>query len=195
MVLVTPGIRPAGAATGDQKRIMTPARAIAAGADYLVVGRPVLEAADPKAAADAIQAEIAQALSLSQSNRKETQMAKGYWIARIDVHNMDGYKEYVAQNGAVFAKYGAKFWCAAASMYPRKARRARATWCWNSRTMRPRWPATIRRNTPAWSRCARRMPRAISSIIEGYDGPQPLDSRRPVGCRNGLLPAIRQGAR
>jgi orotidine-5'-phosphate decarboxylase len=62
MVLVTPGIRPAGAARGDQKRIMTPARAIAAGADYLVVGRPVLEAADPKLAADAIQAEIAQAL-------------------------------------------------------------------------------------------------------------------------------------
>ncbi len=36
-------------------------------------------------------------------------MAKGYWIARVDVHNMDGYKEYVAQNGAVFKKYGAKF--------------------------------------------------------------------------------------
>jgi orotidine-5'-phosphate decarboxylase len=62
MVLVTPGIRPAGSATGDQKRIMTPARAIAAGADYLVVGRPVMEAADPRAAADAIQAEIRQAL-------------------------------------------------------------------------------------------------------------------------------------
>ena len=62
MSLVTPGIRPAGSATGDQKRIMTPARAIAAGSDYLVVGRPVLEAADPKAAAEAIQAEIAQAL-------------------------------------------------------------------------------------------------------------------------------------
>src|ERR1700742_4760969 len=61
MRLVTPGIRPAGSATGDQKRIMTPARAIAAGADYLVVGRPVMEAADPKAAADAIVAEIAQA--------------------------------------------------------------------------------------------------------------------------------------
>jgi len=58
MVLVTPGIRPAGSATGDQKRIMTPARAIEAGADYLVVGRPVLEAANPKAAADAIVAEI-----------------------------------------------------------------------------------------------------------------------------------------
>ena len=63
MSLVTPGIRPAGAAVGDQKRIMTPARAIAAGADYLVVGRPITEAADPKAAADAIQAEIAQALA------------------------------------------------------------------------------------------------------------------------------------
>src|ERR1700704_2883213 len=62
MNLVTPGIRPVGASAGDQKRIMTPARAIAAGADYLVVGRPVLEAPDPKAAADAIVGEIAQAV-------------------------------------------------------------------------------------------------------------------------------------
>jgi orotidine-5'-phosphate decarboxylase len=62
MWLVTPGIRPAGYASGDQKRIMTPARAIAAGSDYLVVGRPVVEAADPKAAAESIQAEIAAAL-------------------------------------------------------------------------------------------------------------------------------------
>jgi orotidine-5'-phosphate decarboxylase len=61
MVLVTPGIRPAGSATGDQKRIMTPARAIEAGADYLVVGRPVTEAVDPRQAADAIVAEIKQA--------------------------------------------------------------------------------------------------------------------------------------
>ena len=61
MVLVTPGIRPAGSGAGDQKRIMTPARAIDAGADYLVVGRPVLEARDPKAAADSIVAEIDQA--------------------------------------------------------------------------------------------------------------------------------------
>ena len=59
MLLVTPGIRPSGAASGDQKRIMTPTAAIAAGADYLVVGRPILEAADPKAAAQAIVAEIA----------------------------------------------------------------------------------------------------------------------------------------
>jgi orotidine-5'-phosphate decarboxylase len=62
LVLVTPGIRPAGAAAGDQKRIMTPARAIAAGADYLVVGRPVVDAADPKAAAEMIVAEIAGAM-------------------------------------------------------------------------------------------------------------------------------------
>ena len=52
MTLVTPGIRPAGAAVGDQKRIMTPALAIAGGADRLVVGRPVTEAADPVAVAD-----------------------------------------------------------------------------------------------------------------------------------------------
>ncbi len=62
MHLVTPGIRPAGAAAGDQKRIMTPGRAIAAGADYLVVGRPILEAADPRAAAEAIHAEVTQSL-------------------------------------------------------------------------------------------------------------------------------------
>jgi len=59
--LVTPGIRPAGSTRDDQKRIMTPAKAIAAGADYLVVGRPIIEAGNPKAAADAIVAEIAQA--------------------------------------------------------------------------------------------------------------------------------------
>ena len=61
MALVTPGIRTAGAAADDQKRVMTPARAIAAGADYLVVGRPILEAADPKSAAQSIVAEITQA--------------------------------------------------------------------------------------------------------------------------------------
>ena len=61
MVLVTPGIRPAGAEPGDQKRIMTPSAAIAAGADYLVVGRPVVAATDPRAAAAAIIAEITTA--------------------------------------------------------------------------------------------------------------------------------------
>jgi orotidine-5'-phosphate decarboxylase len=61
LCLVTPGIRPVGAEAGDQKRIATPAAAIAAGADYLVVGRPVIAARDPKTAAEAIVAEIAAA--------------------------------------------------------------------------------------------------------------------------------------
>jgi orotidine-5'-phosphate decarboxylase len=61
MLLVTPGIRPAVADADDQKRVMTPTAAIRAGADYLVVGRPVIAATDPKAAADAIVAEIAAA--------------------------------------------------------------------------------------------------------------------------------------
>jgi orotidine-5'-phosphate decarboxylase len=61
LALVTPGIRPAGSDAGDQKRFATPSSAIAAGADYLVVGRPVVAAADPKAAAQAIVAEIASA--------------------------------------------------------------------------------------------------------------------------------------
>ncbi len=61
--VVTPGIRPAGAAAGDQKRVVTPADAIRAGADHLVVGRPVTGAPDPAAAARAIVEEIRGALS------------------------------------------------------------------------------------------------------------------------------------
>lgn len=57
--LVTPGIRPGGADAGDQKRIMTPSDAIAAGANYLVIGRPVTQASDPLAVLAAIQQEIA----------------------------------------------------------------------------------------------------------------------------------------
>ena len=61
VLLVVPGIRPAGAAIGDQKRVATPARAIAHGADLLVVGRPIRDASDPAAAARAVIAEIAAA--------------------------------------------------------------------------------------------------------------------------------------
>ena len=57
-ILVVPGIRPAGAATGDQKRVMGPAEAMAAGATHLVIGRPITEAADPAAAARAIVSEL-----------------------------------------------------------------------------------------------------------------------------------------
>jgi orotidine-5'-phosphate decarboxylase len=57
-LIVTPGVRPSFAAVDDQKRIMTPGEAVAAGADYLVIGRPIAKAADPAAAADLIAEEI-----------------------------------------------------------------------------------------------------------------------------------------
>ncbi|KKX31765.1 orotidine-5'-phosphate decarboxylase [Rhizobium sp. LC145] len=62
MAVVTPGIRPAGAEAGDQKRVVTPADAIRAGSSHLVVARPIVKAPDPKAAAQAILAEMQGAL-------------------------------------------------------------------------------------------------------------------------------------
>jgi len=61
-VLVIPGIRPAGAQTGDQKRIATPADALRSGASYLVVGRPITQAANPAEAAEGVLREMAEAL-------------------------------------------------------------------------------------------------------------------------------------
>lgn len=57
-IIVTPGVRPAGAARGDQRRVMTPAEALSQGASYLVIGRPITAATDPVAAARAIEAEM-----------------------------------------------------------------------------------------------------------------------------------------
>jgi len=61
-LVVVPGVRPGGARRGDQARVATPAEAIRAGADYIVVGRPITEARDPVRAAEAVLAEIASAL-------------------------------------------------------------------------------------------------------------------------------------
>ena len=61
-LVVVPGVRPAAAEKGDQSRVVTPADAIRAGADYIVVGRPITQARDPRAAAEAIVAEISSAL-------------------------------------------------------------------------------------------------------------------------------------
>jgi len=61
-VLVIPGIRPAGEGIGDQKRVATPAEALRAGASYLVVGRPITQAADPAEVAEAILKEMAAVL-------------------------------------------------------------------------------------------------------------------------------------
>ncbi|MCB2159208.1 MAG: orotidine 5'-phosphate decarboxylase, partial [Rhodobacteraceae bacterium] len=58
-LIVTPGVRPAGTALGDQKRVATPAEAVADGADHIVVGRPIWRAPDPRAAAEAVIAELA----------------------------------------------------------------------------------------------------------------------------------------
>jgi orotidine-5'-phosphate decarboxylase len=63
LALVVPGVRPAGAALGDQKRVATPASAIAAGADYLVVGRPIRDAQSPAAAFAALVGEVESALA------------------------------------------------------------------------------------------------------------------------------------
>ena len=64
-LIVTPGVRPAGSDMGDQKRVETPAAALAAGADHIVVGRPVWQAPDPRAAASAILDQIAQVPRMS----------------------------------------------------------------------------------------------------------------------------------
>jgi orotidine-5'-phosphate decarboxylase len=71
LLLVTPGVRPTGAATGDQKRVATPTAAIADGADYLVVGRPITQDPDPRAAAERIVAEIDAARSSRPVKRGE----------------------------------------------------------------------------------------------------------------------------
>jgi len=61
--LVTPGVRPAGAGTNDQARVLSPGEAMAAGADYLVIGRPITQSGDPAGALQRINAEVADALS------------------------------------------------------------------------------------------------------------------------------------
>jgi orotidine-5'-phosphate decarboxylase len=65
-LIVTPGIRPAGKDAGDQRRVATPAAALTAGADYLVVGRPITAAADPLAATRAILSEMVQSTGTAQ---------------------------------------------------------------------------------------------------------------------------------
>jgi len=71
-LIVTPGVRPGGTSHDDQKRVMSPAEAIRAGADYLVVGRPVSEADDPVAAAKAITAEIESAAKSKAAHEEGT---------------------------------------------------------------------------------------------------------------------------
>ncbi len=69
-VILTPGIRPAGSEAGDQKRIMTPRQAIAAGADYIVIGRPILQAPDPLRVVRAVYEEMEEAVKTYESARR-----------------------------------------------------------------------------------------------------------------------------
>ena len=100
-------------------------------------------------------------------------MAKAYWIARIDVHNMDGYKEYVAQNGAVFKKYGARFLVRGGTFESKEgAARSRNVVL----EFKDYETALACYNSPEYTRLvAMRAPHAASDlvIIEGYDGAQP----------------------
>ena len=127
MILVTPGIRPAGAASGDQKRIMTPARAIAAGADYLVVGRPITGSRRPRREPRMPFRRKSRRRWLNNKERTAS-MAKGYWIARVDVHDEEGYKAYAANNPAIFKKFGGKYVVRGGKVRPRGQVAARATW-------------------------------------------------------------------
>ena len=100
-------------------------------------------------------------------------MAKAYWIARVEVHNMDGYKEYIAQNGAVFNKYGARFLVRGGKFEVKEG---------SSRSrnvvleFRDYETAVACYNSPEYARLvAMRSPHSECDlvIIEGYDGPQP----------------------
>jgi uncharacterized protein (DUF1330 family) len=100
-------------------------------------------------------------------------MPKGYWIARVDVHNMDGYKDYITQNGAVFAKYGAKFLVRGGRHVPMEGSS-------RSRNVVLEFPdyetALACYNSPEYARLV--AIRSLHSegdlvIIEGYDGEQP----------------------
>jgi uncharacterized protein (DUF1330 family) len=100
-------------------------------------------------------------------------MAKGYWIARIDVHTMDGYKEYIARNGAVFQEYGARFLVRGGRFEAREG---------SSRSrnvvleFKDYETALACYNSPEYSQLvAIRSPHSEGDlvIVEGYDGAQP----------------------
>ncbi len=100
-------------------------------------------------------------------------MAKGYWIARVDVHNAEGYKEYVAQSGAVFKKYGARFLVRGGEFQSKEGTS-------RSRNVVIEFPdyaaALACYESPEYQRLvAIRAPHGTADIllVQGYDGPQP----------------------
>jgi uncharacterized protein (DUF1330 family) len=100
-------------------------------------------------------------------------MAKGYWIARIDINNMDGYKEYISQNAAVFNKYGAKFLVRGGKFEVKEGTSRSRNVVLEFKDYET---ALACYNSPEYARLvAIRAPHSEGDlvIIEGYDGPQP----------------------
>ena len=100
-------------------------------------------------------------------------MAKGYWIARIDIHNMDGYKDYIAQNGPVFAKYGARFLVRGGAHEVKEGTSRSRNVVLEFKDYET---ALACYKSPEYTRLvALRSPHSQGDlvIIEGYDGPQP----------------------
>src|ERR1700683_3614488 len=100
-------------------------------------------------------------------------MAKAYWIARLDVHNMDRYQEYIAQNGAVFKKYGAKFLVRGGTFESKEGTARSRNVVLEFKDYEAALPCY---NSPEYARLvAIRAPHSEGElvIIEGYEGAQP----------------------